>query len=102
VLYQLSYAPGSAGIVSAHSAHSGRHDGSERDGEDALPEYYAARVQRHALGFLFGTLAAVFAGTAAAALVGAGDSSKGWVVAAAALALAAWLGSLAVSAFRGR
>lgn len=59
-------------------------------------------MQRHALGFLFGTLAAVFAGTAVAAFVGAGDSAKGWVVAAAALALAAWLGSLAVSAFRGR
>jgi hypothetical protein len=58
-------------------------------------------VQRHALGFLFGTLAAVFVGTAVAAVVGAGDSPKGWVVAAAALALAAWLGSLAVSAFRG-
>jgi len=70
--------------------------------ETALPGYYAARVQRHALGLLFGTLAAVFAVTAVAAFVGAGDSPKGWVVAAAALALAAWLASLAVSAFRGR
>jgi fructose-1,6-bisphosphatase/sedoheptulose 1,7-bisphosphatase-like protein len=102
VLYQLSYAPGSAGIVSAHSGDSGRQDRSERDDEDAETEYYAARVQRHALGFLFGTLAVVFAGTAVAAFVGAGDSPKGWVVAAAALALAAWLGSLAVAAFRGR
>jgi hypothetical protein len=59
-------------------------------------------VQRHALGFLFATLAAVFVGTAVAALVGAGNSAKGWVVAAASLALAAWLGSLAASAFRGR
>jgi len=59
-------------------------------------------VQRHALGFLFGMLATVLAGTAVAAFAGAGDSPKGWVVAAAALVLAAWLGSLAVSAFRGR
>jgi CDP-diglyceride synthetase len=59
-------------------------------------------MQRRALGFLFGTLAAVFAGTAVAALVGAGNSPKGWVVAAAALALAAWLGSLTASVFRSR
>jgi hypothetical protein len=59
-------------------------------------------VQRRALGFLFGSLAAVFAGTAVAAIVGAGDTAKGWVIAFAALALAAWLGSLAASAFRGR
>jgi hypothetical protein len=70
--------------------------------EDAASRYYAARVQRQALGFLFGTLAVVFVGTALAALAGAGHSPKGWVVAAASLALAAWLGSLAVSAFRGR
>jgi len=31
----------------------------------------------------------------------AGGSAKGWVVAVGALALGAWLGSLAVSAFRG-
>ena len=101
MLCQLSYAPGSARIVSARSAASGRQHGTGRDG-GPLPEDYAAPVQRHALGFLFGTLAAVFAGTAVAAFAGAGDSPKGWVVAAASLALAAWLGSLAVSAFRGR
>jgi len=59
-------------------------------------------VQRRALGFLFSALAAVFAATALAALAGAGGSAKGWVVAVASLALAAWLGSLAVSVFRGR
>jgi hypothetical protein len=57
-------------------------------------------VQRRALGFLFGTLAAVFVGTAVAAIAGAGDTPKGWVIAFAALALAAWLASLAASAFR--
>jgi hypothetical protein len=59
-------------------------------------------VQRRALGFLFGTLAAIFAATALWAVWSAGSSSKGWVVGIAALALAAWLGSLAVSAFRRR
>jgi hypothetical protein len=72
------------------------------EARDAPSEYYAARVQRHALGFLFGTLAAVFAGTAVAAFIGAGDTAKGWVVAAASIVLAAWLGSVAVAAFRGR
>jgi CDP-diglyceride synthetase len=59
-------------------------------------------VQRQALGFLFATLAVVFAATAVWAILGAGNSPKGWVVALAALALAAWLGSLAVSVFRRR
>jgi hypothetical protein len=59
-------------------------------------------VQRQALGFLFGLIAVIFAGTAVAAVLGAGNSAKGWVVAAASLALAAWLGSLAASAFRRR
>jgi hypothetical protein len=57
-------------------------------------------VQRRALGLLFGVLAVVFAATAVAALVGAGGGAKGWVVAVGALALGAWLASLAVSAFR--
>jgi hypothetical protein len=77
-------------------------DGPEGECQDAPFRYYAARVQRHALGFLFGTLALVFVGIALAALAGAGHSPKGWVVAVASLALAAWLGSLAVSAFRSR
>ena len=59
-------------------------------------------MQRRALGFLFGLLAAVFAATAIAAIAGAGGSAKGWVVAVAALALAAWLGSLSVAIFRSR
>lgn len=59
-------------------------------------------MQRQALGFLFATLAVVFAATAVWAILGAGNSPKGWVVALAALALAAWLGSLAVSVFRRR
>jgi hypothetical protein len=57
-------------------------------------------VQQRALGLLFAGLAVVFAATAIAALVGAGGGAKGWVVAVGALALGAWLGSLAVSAFR--
>jgi hypothetical protein len=57
-------------------------------------------VQRRALGVLFCGLAAALIVTAAAALVGAGREVRGWIVAVAALALAAWLGSLALSAFR--
>jgi hypothetical protein len=58
-------------------------------------------VQRQALGLLFSVLAVVFAATGIWALAGAGNGAKGWVVAVGALALGAWLGSLAVSAFRG-
>jgi hypothetical protein len=57
-------------------------------------------VQRRALGFLFCGLAAALVVTAAAALLGAGQEARGWIVAIAALALAGWLGSLALSAFR--
>jgi hypothetical protein len=59
-------------------------------------------VQRHALGLLFATLAVIFAATAIWAVLGAGNSAKGWVVGLPSLALAAWLGSLALTAFRGR
>ncbi|HVM57267.1 MAG TPA: hypothetical protein VMT74_07370 [Gaiellaceae bacterium] len=62
----------------------------------------AAPSQRRALGALFAVLAAVLAAVAAAALTGAGGSAARWVIAVAALALAAWLGSLALSAFRHR
>ena len=93
MLYQLSYAPGSRGIVSAASAGSP----STRGGAD-----YAAPVQRRVLGILFAGLTIVLAATAAAALAGAGGSVKGWVVAVGALALAVWLGSLSASAFRRR
>jgi hypothetical protein len=54
-------------------------------------------VQRRALGLLFAALAAVLAATAAAAL---GHGARGWIVAVAALAVAAWLASLAYGAFR--
>ena len=59
-------------------------------------------MQRRALGILFATIAAVFAATAVWAVISAGSSAKGWVVGVAAFALAAWLGSLAASVFRGR
>jgi hypothetical protein len=59
-------------------------------------------VQRHALGLLFSGLAAVLTAVAAAALIGAGGGPRGWVVAAASLALAGWLASLALAAFRRR
>jgi hypothetical protein len=58
-------------------------------------------MQKRALGALFGGLAAALAAVAAAAVVGAGSNAGRWVVAAAALTLAAWLASLALSAFRG-
>jgi hypothetical protein len=59
-------------------------------------------VQRHALGLLFTGLAAVLIAVAAAALVGAGGAPRGWIVAVASLALAAWLATLALAAFRRR
>jgi hypothetical protein len=58
-------------------------------------------VQRHALGFLFAGLAAALAAVAAYAFAGGGDARR-LVVGAAALAVAAWLATLSVSAFRGR
>jgi hypothetical protein len=58
-------------------------------------------VQKRALGALFGGLAAALLAVAAAAILGAGGDAGRWIVAAAALAIAAWLGSLALSAFRG-
>ena len=57
-------------------------------------------MQRRALGFLFCGLAVALIVTAAAALLGAGKEARGWIVAIAALALAGWLGSLGLSAFR--
>jgi hypothetical protein len=57
-------------------------------------------VQRRALGLLFCALAAALIAVAAAALVGAGGEPRGWIVAAAALALAGWLGSAGLSALR--
>jgi hypothetical protein len=57
-------------------------------------------VQRRALGFLFLALAAALVAVAVAALVGAGTEARGWIVAVAAVALAFWLGSVALSALR--
>ena len=62
----------------------------------------AAPSQRRALGALFTVLAAVLVAVAAAALIGAGGTAARWLIGVAALALAGWLGSLALSAFRSR
>jgi hypothetical protein len=55
----------------------------------------AAPSQRRALGALFLLLAALFAGIAVAAV-----AARVWVVAFAAIVLAAWLGGMAVRALR--
>jgi hypothetical protein len=54
-------------------------------------------VQRRALGILFTALAAAFVLVAVAAT---GHGVRGWIIAVAALALAVWLASIALSAFR--
>jgi hypothetical protein len=59
-------------------------------------------VQRRALGLLFATLAAVLAAVGVAALAGTGGGGGRWLVGVAALAVAGWLASLAVGAFRRR
>jgi hypothetical protein len=51
--------------------------------------------QRHALGGLFALLTVAFAAVAFASAVGAGGSTRRWIVAAAAAAIAAWFASLA-------
>jgi hypothetical protein len=56
-------------------------------------------VQRRALGVLFSLLSLALIVIAVAALVGAHGAAR-WVIALAALALAAWLGSIAASALR--
>jgi hypothetical protein len=58
-------------------------------------------VQRHALGMLFAGLAAAIAAIAAYAFAGA-DNPRRVVIGVAALAVAAWLATLSVSAFRRR
>jgi hypothetical protein len=58
-------------------------------------------VQRQALGFLFAGLAAAIAAVAVYALTG-GDNPRRLVIGIAALAVAAWLATLSVSAFRRR
>jgi hypothetical protein len=57
-------------------------------------------VQRRALGILFAVLAAALAAIAAYAFAGA-DNAARIVVGAAAIAVAAWLATLSLSAFRG-
>jgi hypothetical protein len=57
-------------------------------------------VQRRALAALFVALAALMAAIATAAIVGAGHGPRGWLIAAAAAALALWLASLARAALR--
>jgi len=54
-------------------------------------------MQRRALGVLFTALALVFLLVAVAAT---GHGVRGWVIAVAALAIALWLGSLALSALK--
>jgi FtsH-binding integral membrane protein len=58
-------------------------------------------VQRHALGLLFAALAAALAAVAAYAFA-AGDNPRRLVIGLAALAVAAWLATLSLSAFRRR
>jgi hypothetical protein len=54
-------------------------------------------VQRRALGILFGVIAAALLLVAVAAT---GHGARGWIVAGAALAIAVWMASLALGAFR--
>ena len=54
-------------------------------------------MQHRALGLLFTVLAAAFVLVAVAAT---GHGVRGWIIAVAALALAVWLASMALSAFR--
>jgi hypothetical protein len=57
-------------------------------------------VQRRALGALFLVIAAALTFTAIAAFVGSGGGAGRLIVGFAALALALWLASMALSAFR--
>ena len=56
-------------------------------------------MQRRSLGVLFSLLTLALLVVAAGALAGAHGAAR-WVIAFAALALAAWLGSIALSALR--
>jgi nitrate reductase NapE component len=56
-------------------------------------------VQRRALGLLFAVISLGLVAIAAAALLGAHGGAR-WVIALAALALAAWMGSTAAAALR--
>jgi hypothetical protein len=56
-------------------------------------------MQRHALSILFAALAAALAAVSGYAFAG-GDSGRHLVIGIAALAVAAWLGTLSAGAFR--
>ena len=56
--------------------------------------------QRRALGALFSLLAIGFVGVAFAAAYGAGTEIRRWIIVFAAVALAAWLASLAFRALK--
>jgi hypothetical protein len=58
-------------------------------------------VQRHALSILFAALAAALAAVSAYAFAG-GDGGRQLIIGIAALAVAAWLATLSVGAFRRR
>ncbi len=58
--------------------------------------------QRRALGLLFLFLAACFLGVALAAARAASDTPGVWVIALAAAALGAWLGTMSWRGLRGR
>jgi hypothetical protein len=55
---------------------------------------------RRALGALFAVLTLALAGIATAAAWGAGGAAGRWIVAAAAAALAVWLGAMAFRALK--
>jgi hypothetical protein len=95
VLCQLSYAPG----LVARGLYRRSRLRSRAPGRWG---HYPEPVQRRALGLLFATLAAVLAAVGVGALVGAGGGAGRWLVAAAALAIAAWLASLAAGGLRRR
>ena len=78
--YQLSYAPEFV--------------------EDCSREVLRLLKQRRALGALFLLLAIGFAGIAFAAAWGARNVGAGWIIAAAAAALAVWFASMAFRALR--
>ena len=57
-------------------------------------------MQRRALAILFGVIAMALLAIAVSAIAGAGGSAGGWIVAVSALAIAGWLGSIAVSGLK--
>jgi hypothetical protein len=68
--------------------------------EDCSREGFGLLKQRRALGALFLLLAIGFAGIAFAAAWGARNVGAGWIIAVAAVALAAWFASMAFRALK--